>query len=306
MNIVVVGSVAYDSVQTPRGTRDDQLGGSATFFSLAAAKLGARSGIVAVVGEDFRSTDRTILTDHDVDLAGLSVIDGGKTFRWGGRYHDNMNDRDTLFTHLNVFENFRPQLPESYRKANLVFLGNIHPSLQSNVLEQVASPHFVAADTMNLWIDTTRDELVDVLNRVDCLFLNDEEAKMLTGQNTVTRAARAIQELGPNTVVVKRGEHGAMLVSEEDVFFAPAFPLEDVTDPTGAGDSFAGGFMGHLAQTADFTPANMRRAMIVGSLVASFSVEGFSVDRLSRVTGDDIQRRYNAFADLTRFAPLAL
>lgn len=306
MNIVVVGSVAYDSVETPHGSRDDQLGGSATFFSIAASKLGATSGVVAVVGEDFRDSDRAILSDHGVDLNGLSVVPDGKTFRWGGRYHEDMNDRDTLFTHLNVFQDFAPDLPQAYEESSFVFLGNIHPGLQSNVLDQVESPRFVALDTMNLWIETTRDKLVEVLGRVDCLFLNDEEAKQLTGQHTVARAAQHIQKMGPETVIIKRGEHGAILFSQEDIFYAPAYPLEYVTDPTGAGDSFAGGFMGYLARTGDFTPANMRRAMIVGSLVASFCVEGFSVDRLSEVGDEEIKRRYGSFVDLTSFEPLSL
>lgn len=306
MNIVVVGSVAYDSVETPRGSRDDQLGGSATFFSIAASKLGATAGVVAVVGEDFKAEDRELLERHEVDLTGMTVAKGGKTFRWGGRYHENMNDRDTLYTHLNVFQDFNPELPETYKTCGLVFLGNIHPSLQSSVLDQVETPSFVAMDTMNLWIDTSREALVDVLHRVDCLFLNDEEAKLLTGEETVSRAAHAIQEMGPDTVVIKRGEHGAILFSREDIFYTPAYPLEYVTDPTGAGDSFAGGFVGYLARTGDFTPTNMRRAMVVGSLIASFSVEGFSVDRLKDVGEDEIRRRYDAFVDLTRFESLSL
>lgn len=304
MSVVVVGSVAYDSVETPFGKHDDLLGGSATFFSISASVF-TSPALVAVVGDDFRDEDVELLRQRGVGLEGLTRA-AGRTFRWGGRYHANMNARDTLFTELNVFESFQPELPRSYREAPYVFLGNIHPSLQLSVLEQVESPRFVAADTMNLWIDITRDELVQMLGRIDALFLNDEEAQQLTGAYTMPRAARAIMEMGPKVVVIKRGEHGALLFGPDDTFYAPAFPLDDVVDPTGAGDCYAGGFMGYLAATDDISPENLRRAAVVGSLVASFSVQGFSVERLLGVDLGQVRERYQRFVDLTRFDALPL
>ncbi|MCA9516479.1 MAG: sugar kinase [Myxococcales bacterium] len=304
MSLVVVGSVAYDTVETPFGKHADLLGGSGTYFSLSASSFVAPS-LVAVVGEDFRADDRELLERHGVDLAGLRSV-AGKTFRWGGRYRDDMNGRDTLFTELNVFETFAPELTPEQRRASCVFLGNIQPSLQAHVLEQVESPHFVAADTMNLWIEGAREGLLGVLAHVDALFLNDEEAQQLTGKRSMVLAARAIQELGPSLVVIKRGEHGAMVFNDGDIFYVPAFPLEKVVDPTGAGDTFAGGFVGYLARTADFSPMNVRRAAVVGSLMASFCVEGYSVERLKRVDPETIAERYTSFLELTRFPPLEL
>jgi len=304
MSLVVVGSVAYDSVKTPLGHRDDVLGGSGTFFSLAAAAF-TKPHIVAVVGEDFRDEDRALLSDKGIGLDGLTT-EAGKTFRWGGSYHDDMNGRDTLFTELNVFEHFAPKLSEANKKAGFLFLGNILPKLQASVLEQVESPRFVAMDTMNLWISTARDELVDVLSRVDALFINDEEAEQLTGKRTMVLAAREIQAMGPELVVIKRGEHGALVFNADDIFYAPAFPLEKVVDPTGAGDTFAGGFVGYLHATADLSPANVRRAAIIGALMASFCVEGYSVERLRHIDADTIRDRYEAFATLTRFDAPAL
>ncbi|TNF26699.1 MAG: sugar kinase [Deltaproteobacteria bacterium] len=299
MSLVVVGSVAYDSVETPLGHRDDVLGGSGTFFSLAAAAF-TQPSLVAVVGKDFRPEDEALLADKGVDLAGLTREEG-KTFRWGGRYHADMNGRDTLFTELNVFEHFAPQLSESQKNADFLFLGNILPKLQASVLEQVESARFVAMDTMNLWISTAKDELISVLSRMDALFINDEEAEQLTGQRTMVLAARDIQAMGPKLVVIKRGEHGALVFNGDDIFYAPAFPLENVVDPTGAGDTFAGGFVGYLAATDDLSPANVRRAAIIGALMASFCVEGYSVERLRHVDSAAIRARYEAFSNLTRF-----
>lgn len=304
MSLVVVGSVAYDSIKTPLGSRDDMLGGSGTFFSLAAAPF-ARSSLVAVVGEDFAKDDVALLADHGVDLSGL-VTAPGRTFRWGGSYHEDMNGRDTLFTELNVFENFEPKLSEAQREASFLFLGNILPTLQDHVLEQVNSPRFVAADTMNLWIDTARDALCEVLRRVDALFVNDEEAQMLTQKRSVVLAAKEIQELGPSLVVIKRGEHGAILFNEDDIFYVPAYPLERVVDPTGAGDSFAGAFIGYLHATGDLSIANVRRAAVVGSLMASFCVEGYGVERIKRIDHEAVKERYKAFTELTSFQPLHL
>lgn len=300
--LVVVGSIAYDSVETPFGKRDDVLGGSATYFSIAASHF-TKPGLVGVVGEDFRAEDIALLERHGVDLSGL-VTAPGKTFRWGGVYSEDMNSRDTLFTELNVFEQFAPDLPQAYREANVLFLGNIQPTLQGQVLEQVTSPGFVAADTMNLWIDIAKSDLVDVLRRVDAIFVNDEEALQLTGQRTVTRAARDLLDMGPRLIVIKRGEHGAILFGSDDIFYVPAYPLEEVHDPTGAGDTFAGGFLGYLAANPDLSPKNLRRAAVVGSLLASYCVEGFSMERLSAVTAQDIRRRYEAFVHLTRFDAL--
>lgn len=299
MSLLVVGSVAYDSVQTPFGGRDDVLGGSATFFGVSASLLAPLS-VVAVVGEDFRNEDVRLLESHGIDLSGLERAPG-RTFRWGGAYHPDMQGRDTLFTELNVFETFEPRLSPAHRAASLVFLANIHPSLQHSVLEQVECPHFVAADTMNFWIDGAKDELCRVLERVDALLLNDEEARMLTGIRGATAAAHAIQEMGPSLVVIKRGEHGALMVHGDDLFYVPAFPVETVIDPTGAGDSFAGGFMGHLASTGDFTPANMRRAAVVGTVMASFCVEGFSVERLQTLDAEAVNQRCQALAELVAF-----
>jgi sugar/nucleoside kinase (ribokinase family) len=304
MSLVVVGSVAYDSIETPLGNREDMLGGSGTFFSIAASSF-TKTSIVAVIGEDFRGEDYDLLAGHGVDLSGL-IRAPGKTFRWGGRYHEDMNGRDTLFTELNVFETFEPVLSQTQRDASFVFLGNILPKLQDHVLEQVKSPRFVAADTMNLWISTARADLCEVLRRVDALFVNDEEARQLTGKRSIVLAAKEIQAMGPNMVIIKRGEHGAVVFNEDDIFFAPAYPLERVVDPTGAGDTFAGAFVGYLEATGDLSADNVRKAAIVGSLMASFCVEGYGVERLRRIDRTAIRERFQAFSELTRFGSLDL
>ncbi len=304
MSLVVVGSVAYDSIETPLGSREDMLGGSGTFFSIAASSF-TKTSIVAVIGEDFRKEDYDLLEGHGVDLSGL-IRAPGKTFRWGGRYHEDMNGRDTLFTELNVFETFQPVLSPAQRDASFVFLGNILPKLQDHVLEQVKSPRFVAADTMNLWISTAKDDLCEVLRRVDALFVNDEEARQLTGKRSVVLAAKEIQAMGPSMVIIKRGEHGAIVFNEDDIFYAPAFPLERVVDPTGAGDTFAGAFVGYLEATGDLSAENVRKAAIVGSLMASFCVEGYGVDRLRGIDRIAIRERFQAFSELTRFGSLDL
>ena len=303
-DVVVVGSLAYDDVETRFGKREKLLGGSATYFSVAAS-LFSTPRVVGVVGEDFEPSDRAMLDARGVDLDGLMVSEGA-TFRWGGRYHDDMNQRDTLFTHLNVFESFRPQLPEHYRSAEYVFLGNIAPGLQLEVLEQVTGPRFVALDTMNFWIDGDRDGLLSVLQRVDGIIINDSEGQLLTGRQPILAVAAAIRAMGPRTIVLKRGEHGAFLFNDGDTFYVPAFPLEEVVDPTGAGDTFAGGFMGYLCRTGDFSPDNLRRAMVAGSVTASFCVEGFGLSHLERVTLPDVQSRYRQFVSLTRTPGLSL
>ena len=304
MSVLVVGSVAYDSVETPKGRVDNALGGSATFFSTAAS-LFTRPSLVAVVGEDFREEDVRYLRSRDIDLEGLQTVPG-RTFRWGGRYHTSMNNRDTLFTELNVFESFSPELPESYRDAKYVFLGNIAPELQLRVLDQVKEPRFVACDTMNFWISGQRDALVRLLSNVDALVINDEEALQLSGAATVLSAAAKIQEMGPRVVIIKRGEHGALMFNEDDTFYTPAYPLESVVDPTGAGDTFAGGLMGYLAKTEDLSVEGMRAAVVVGTLMASFCVEGFSVSRLQTVERDQVLARYRELANLTRFSTVEL
>ena len=299
--LVVVGSVAVDWVITPQAEREHSVGGAAVFFSMAASAL-AEVQLVGIIGHDFPGAAIADLEGAKVDLAGLERSDG-LTFRWKGRYHENMNSRDTLETHLNVFENFSPKLPDSYRESDFLFLANIQPSLQLDVLEQMAKrPRLVGLDTMNLWIDIAHDKLLEVLARVDVLTINEEEALQLTAETNLVRAAKKIRALGPSTLVIKRGEYGALCFGpDEALFAAPALPLEEVVDPTGAGDCFAGGFMGHLARTGEVTPDNVRRAVIWGSTMASYCVQGFSYDALRGLSREDIEARYQRFVELTRF-----
>jgi sugar/nucleoside kinase (ribokinase family) len=299
MGVLVVGSAALDSVKTPFGEAEEILGGSAFFFS-AAASYFAPVNLVAVVGEDFPSEEIDFLRHRNVDLGGLEVAPG-KTFRWSGVYHQDMNQRDTIYTHLNVFETFSPKLPNEYRNTPYVFLANIHPSLQLKVLSQIESPRLVMLDTMNLWIDTTPDDLKEVLKRVQAVILNDQEVRMLTGEPNLIKAARKVMEMGPRIIIVKKGEHGAFIQSDEDFFAIPAYPLAEVFDPTGAGDSFAGGLMGYLAKKDDLSPKTFRRALVYGTVVASFSVEKFSVDRLRELNFEEIEERYHYFRHLTDF-----
>jgi sugar/nucleoside kinase (ribokinase family) len=299
--LVVVGSVAVDWVITPTAERQESVGGAAVFFSMAAAPL-TKVQLVGVIGRDFPAPALADLESAGVNLDGLERRDG-LTFRWKGRYHENMNSRDTLETHLNVFEDFSPKLPASYRESDFLFLANIQPSLQLDVLGQMSRrPRLVGLDTMNLWIDIANDKLLEVLGRVDVLAINQEEALQLTAETNLVRAAAKIRKLGPSTLVIKRGEYGALCFGPDDsLFSAPALPLEDVVDPTGAGDSFAGGFMGHLARTGEITGENVRKAIIWGSTMASYCVQGFSYDRLRGLSRDDIGRRYQQFVDLTKF-----
>ena len=299
MKIVVVGSVAFDSVETPHGKATEVLGGAATFFAVAASFFGPVK-IVAVVGEDFPERELAFLRSRGIDLDGLKVSPG-RTFRWTGRYHEDMNVRDTLDLQLNVFADFRPELPESYRDAEICFLANIHPGLQASVLDQLRGPKLVGADTMNHWIEGTRPELDRLLRRVGLLTVNDEEARLLTGERNLVRAARKILESGPEHVLIKRGEYGALYFSPDNVFAVPAYPLEQVFDPTGAGDAFAGGLIGALAKSGDLSPAGIRRAIVYGSVMASFLVEDFSLDRYRTLTEDDVEKRYRAFVALTEF-----
>jgi sugar/nucleoside kinase (ribokinase family) len=289
-DILVVGSVAFDSIETPSGSVEKVLGGSATFASVAASYF-ARPRVVAVVGGDFGADHRALLERRGIDTRGIEAVKDGKTFHWKGRYHDNLKDRDTLETCLHVFADFDPVLSPPLRKSSHVFLGNIGPGLQGKVLDQVEAPSFVGIDTMNLWISEALADLREVLRRVDVLFVNDDESYQLTGERQVLNAARAILTLGPEYVVIKRGEYGALLFGNELCLFVPAVLLPGVVDPTGAGDAFAGGFMGFVAGAGEVTPSTLARAMRAGSVMASFACEAFSVDRLVRVDASEIERR---------------
>jgi sugar/nucleoside kinase (ribokinase family) len=299
MSILVVGSVALDTVETPFGRADEALGGSATFFSAAASLFGPVQ-LVGVVGSDYPVDALNFLSERGVDLAGLERAEG-ESFRWAGRYSFDLNSRDTLETRLGVFAAFQPKIPGEFRDAEWVFLGNIDPELQLNVLDQVHAPKFVACDTMNLWIDIKRDRLLELLKRVDLLLVNDAEARQLSGDFNLSRAAKWILERGPRYLIIKKGEHGAILFTPNSVFFAPGFPLEEVFDPTGAGDAFAGGFMGHLAQGGRADEGDMRRAVIYGSVLGSYAVERFSVERFKDLTLEEIEDRVRAFREMTLF-----
>ncbi len=299
MSLLVVGSVALDDIEVPGGKVEGVLGGAACYFSVAARYL-APVRAVGVIGDDFPEEHLEFLRSRDIDLDGVYRAKGS-TFRWGGRYHESMNQRDTLFTELGVFEGFDPDLPEHYRDSRYVFLANIHPSLQASVLRQAREPLFAAMDTMNFWIETARAELIETLGAVNGLIINDEEAQQLTGESNLVRAAERIRELGPQTVIIKRGEHGALLFDDKGIFAAPAFPLAAVIDPTGAGDSFAGGFMGAIARAGSVDSETLRRAVIFGSVMASFCVEKFSLDRFRDLSQDEVEERFENFRKLTRF-----
>ncbi len=299
MSILVVGSVAFDTIETPYGRAEEVLGGSAAYFAVAASYF-TPVKLVAVVGEDFPAHERAFLASRDIDLAGLTVSKG-RTFRWTGRYHEDMNIRDTLDLQLNVFSDFSPILPAGFGDAPFVFLANINPGLQGGVLDQLTQPRLIACDTISHWIEGARPELEALLKKVDILVINDEEARLLSGERNVVRAARKILASGPRTLLVKRGEYGVLLFSPNSIFAVPAYPLEEVFDPTGAGDSFAGGFLGYLAQSGDLSEAGLRKAIVYGSVVASFVVEDFSLRRLQTLTRDDIERRYRQFVSLTEF-----
>jgi sugar/nucleoside kinase (ribokinase family) len=299
MSVLVVGSVALDSVETPFGKADDVIGGSATYFS-ASASHQTPVQLVGIVGADYPTELLQPLADRGVDLAGLEHADG-ESFRWRGRYRHDLNSAETLETRLGVFSHFRPKIPTQFRSAKYVFLGNIDPRLQLEVLKQVEKPKLVACDTMNFWIESRREDLLTLLKHVDLITLNDGEARQLTEQSNLVQAARWILDRGPHTVVIKKGEHGAFMFTRTSVFFAPAYPLESVFDPTGAGDSFAGGFMGYLARTDDLSEASMRRAVIHGSAMGSFVVEGFSITRLMEITRADIDARVADFHKLVSF-----
>jgi len=304
LSILVVGSVAYDTVKTPAGTREDALGGSATFFSVSGSYF-APVSVVAVVGEDFKDGDVELLKDHGVDVSGLDRRPG-KTFRWSGVYGaEDVNTRDTLDTQLNVFADFAPELSPEQRKSPYLFLANIAPELQMSVLEQMDErPKLVALDSMALWIDISHEALERIVRKVDVLFLDETEVRTFTKRSNLVEAARAIMAMGPSTVVAKRGDHGVLLLHGDSIFSAPAFPLDRVIDPTGAGDSFAGGFMGYLAATGDLSAEGFKLAAMTGSVMGSFQVESFSLERTASLTNDEIEARFRALSDLTKFTPL--
>lgn len=304
-SLLVVGSVALDEVDGPFGLHKNQLGGSASFFATAASYFTRNVSMIAVVGNDFPREHVAEFERRGVDVSGIEIA-GGPTFRWAGRYAEDMVTRQTLYTELGVFADFKPKLRDRHRQMDLVFLGNIDPELQLDVLQQAAAPRLVAADTMNFWITGKRTALMRTLEHVHTLLVNDEEARLLAGDSNLVRAAAKILKMGPHSVIIKRGDAGALLFYGSGVFAAPALPLEDVRDPTGAGDSFAGGFMGYLAYAGDLEPNTIRTAMIMGSVMASFTVEQFSLGALRDLTAERIQQRFDQFAELTRFDSIEL
>ncbi len=299
--LLIVGTVAFDAIETPFGKTDKILGGAGTYIALAAEKFGVDSAIVSVVGDDFPQDYIQLLKDRNVNLEGLEIVKGGKTFFWSGRYHNDMNTRDTLDTQLNVLADFQPKVPENYKDAEVVMLGNLHPLVQLSVLEQVNNPKLVALDTMNFWMDNALEDLLKVIKKVDVLTINDEEARQLSGEYSLVKAARKIEKMGPKFVVIKKGEHGALLFHDNQMFFAPALPLEEVFDPTGAGDTFAGGFAGYLAKTNNTSFKNMKNAIIYGSNLASFCVEKFGTERMLNLSDEEIDERLKVFKSLTQF-----
>lgn len=301
--LLVVGTLAFDAIETPFGKTDKILGGAATYIALAAKNVAAvEAAIVSVVGEDFPEEYIQLFKERRVNLEGLEVVPGGKTFFWSGKYHNDLNMRDTLVTELNVLADFEPKVPESYQDADIVMLGNLHPGVQLSVIEQMTSPpKLIVLDTMNFWMDHTLDLLVEVIKKVDVITINDEEARQLTGEYSLVKAAAKIHGMGPKYVVIKKGEHGALLFHNSHVFFAPALPLEEVFDPTGAGDSFAGGFVGYLAQSENISFENMKNAVIHGSNIASFCVEKFGTERLLSLKPEEITNRLAEFTALTQF-----
>ena len=302
MKLLSIGTVAFDALETPFGKRDKIVGGSCTYIALSASYFLKKSGVVSVVGDDFPQEMISRLESRNIDLEGLQIKEGEKTFFWSGKYHNDMNTRDTIETQLNVLENFDPVIPESYKQAEYVMLGNLVPAIQSQVLDNLGSkPKFTMLDTMNLWMDVAMDDLKKVIARVDMLTINDEEARLLSGEYSLRKAAKVIMKMGPKFLIIKKGEHGALLFGEEEIFYAPALPLEDVFDPTGAGDTFAGGFIGYLASTDDISFENMKRAVVVGSAMASFCVEKFGPERIENLSVEEINKRVAEFKKLTDF-----
>jgi sugar/nucleoside kinase (ribokinase family) len=299
--LVIVGTVAFDAIETPFGKTDKILGGAATYIGLSASQFNVDAAIVSVVGGDFPLEYISMLKSKGIDVSGLEIVKDGKTFFWSGKYHNDMNSRDTLVTELNVLADFAPKVPSAYKDAEVVMLGNLHPMVQLSVIAQMDHPKLVILDTMNFWMDNTLDELMQVIAKVDVITINDEEARQLTGEYSLVVAAQKIMQMGPDYVVIKKGEHGALLFHGKEVFFAPALPLEEVFDPTGAGDTFAGGFAGFLAKSGDISFENMKQAVIFGSCLASFCVERFGAERMLELSKKEIHQRLQQFKSLTQF-----
>ncbi len=300
--LLIVGTVAFDAIETPFGKTDKILGGAGTYIGLSASHFNVQSAIVSVVGDDFPQEYLDLLTDRNIDISGIEIVKGGKTFFWSGKYHNDLNSRDTLITELNVLADFNPVVPNNFKDADVLMLGNLHPIVQTGVLNQLtAKPKLVVLDTMNFWMDCALPELLDVIKRVDVITINDEEARQLSGEYSLVKAAAKIHTMGPKYVVIKKGEHGALLFHNKDVFFAPALPLEEVFDPTGAGDTFAGGFAGYIAQSENISFNNLKNAIIHGSNLASFCVEKFGTERMVGLKKEAVQERLKQFKALTQF-----
>lgn len=302
MRLLSVGSVAFDAIETPFGKTDKIVGGAGTFISLSSSFFVKDQGIISVVGEDFPAETLEYMRSKGIDTSGIQIKEGEKTFFWSGKYHNDMNSRDTLITELNVLENFDPIVPENFTNVEYLMLGNLSPQVQRTLIERLpVRPKLIAMDTMNFWMDIAMDELKKTMALVDVLIINDEEARQLSGEYSLVRAAKVIRAMGPKILIIKKGEHGALLFHGENIFFAPALPLEEVFDPTGAGDTFAGGFMGYIASTDDTSFENMKRAIIAGSALASFCVEKFGTERLTEIHSNDLNLRINQFVQLTNF-----
>ncbi|WP_437369325.1 PfkB family carbohydrate kinase [Maribacter litoralis] len=300
--LLIVGTVAFDAIETPFGKTDKILGGAATYIGLAASQFDVDSAIISIVGDDMPKEYLDLLTDRGIDISALEIVKGGKTFFWKGKYHNDLNTRDTLVTELNTLEDFNPVVPENYNDADVVMLGNLHPIVQMGVINQMKKrPKLIILDTMNFWMDNALEDLTNVIRHIDVITINDEEARQLTGEYSLVKAAQKIFTMGPKYVVIKKGEHGALLFNEDQIFFAPALPLEEVFDPTGAGDTFAGGFAGYLAASSDSSFENMKKAIIHGSNLASFSVEKFGAERMLQLDRKEIRERLHQFKKLTQF-----
>jgi sugar/nucleoside kinase (ribokinase family) len=300
--LLIVGTVAFDAIETPFGKTDKILGGAATFIGLAAAQFTLKSAIVSIVGGDFPQAYLDLLKNKGIDISGIEIVKNGKTFFWKGKYHNDLNSRDTLITDLNVLANFNPKVPSNFKDADVLMLGNLHPTVQLSVIQQMEEkPKLIVLDTMNFWMNNTMPELKEVIGHTDVITINDEEARQLTNEYSLVKAAQKIQSMGPKYVVIKKGEHGALLFHDDQVFFAPALPLEEVFDPTGAGDTFAGGFVGYLAETENISFNNLRNAVIHGSNLASFCVEKFGTERMQQLTKKEVENRLDQFKQLTQF-----
>ena len=300
--LLIVGTVAFDAIETPFGKTDKILGGAATYIGLSASQFGVDSGIVSVVGGDFPDDYIKMLNGKNIDTSGIEIVKEGKTFFWSGKYRNDLNTRDTLITDLNVLADFDPVVPQPYLNADFLMLGNLHPAIQISVIKQMTvKPKLIVLDTMNFWMDNTMNELRSVIKMIDVITINNEEARQLSGEYSLVKAAKKIHEMGPKYVIIKKGEHGALLFNNDNVFFAPALPLEEVFDPTGAGDTFAGGFIGYLTSTHDISFENMKRAVIFGSNLASFSVERFGTERMINLSKKEVQNRLQEFKELTQF-----